>query len=361
MKKALVAVLLALAVVISIAGCGRTKVTNEIVTDKNGEKVTDANGEFVTEQQTVEAGFFDRVFGATAVDDHSTTTAKATEPVTETKVEVVTNAKGETVTNKSGEAVTSVVSRTKAQKEVEAFTLSEEEKKQLEKAGFDVDALVDTTAEDVTMSMGDEVIPEEETSVKKVEMSGGVPAASPSKSYREIISGKVYTMKATVTADGTTVPLTVYSQGSKYATEATVSGIKARFVNDGTNMYLVLPALRAYLNAGSVEDLMGENSNAIEALTDPSLSADGKASYVQSATATINGKTYDIEEYKTDDGTIKYYYLSGNIKRIEMITSDGTTSTIIEIQSLTDKVDSSVFSVSGYKEIDEETFNKLDS
>ena len=50
------------------------------------------------------------------------------------------------------------------------------------------------------------------------------------KSFNEIIESGTYTLKLTVTDDGTTVPLTVYSQGEKYATETTVSGIKARFV-----------------------------------------------------------------------------------------------------------------------------------
>ena len=177
------------------------------------------------------------------------------------------------------------------------------------------------------------------------------------KSFNEIIESGTYTLKLTVTSDGTTVPLTVYSQGEKYATETTVSGIKARFVSDGTKMYLVLPVLKMYIDAGFTEELIGDNAlDDAEGIFDSS--GDEGREFVKTAAEKINGKTYTVEEYRTGDGTIRYYYMAQDLKRIETIDSENTV-TLIEIKSVSSQVNPSVFSLEGCTKLSEEELERL--
>lgn len=97
-KKAIVALVLVVAIVTAFAACSKSgkddeKSTSQVtaaVTDSNGEAVTDENGVIVTE----------KVGGEVVTDKDG-----------KTVTEVVTNKGGETVTDKSGKAVTQVVTK----------------------------------------------------------------------------------------------------------------------------------------------------------------------------------------------------------------------------------------------------------
>lgn len=334
MKKSIIAVLLCVTFVTGFAGCRKK-------TSEEAEMTTNATGE----TETVEAGFFQRLVGADAIEE--TTEAK-------TEVETVTDKKGEAVTNKKGDAVTTVVKVT----EEEKISLNEEEASIFKKKGINIDNFEERDTEVVTMAL-EEGLVTETTSVKKdVKVVGGVPANSPSKTFKDILATGTYTMEATIASGDTTVPIKVYVDGQKYAISTkmktgALTSVKADFLNDGKNVYLILPSLRCYINAGSTQELMGD-TEAVYAITDPTVMQGKGADYVKSATVVIDGKTYDVEEYKTESETLKYYYFNNDLKRIEDITESDGTSTIIDLTVVKEGVPSNAFSVpAGYIDMTE--------
>ena len=97
--------------------------------------------------------------------------------------------------------------------------------------------------------------------------------------------------------------------------------------------YTVIPQMRAYMEVPKETiDQMGLGDIVAEEAKDNS-------EYVESGEVKINGKTYICDVYKSEDSTIKYYFLNGELKRIETISGENTA--IMEINSLSDKADKS--------------------
>lgn len=175
--------------------------------------------------------------------------------------------------------------------------------------------------------------------------------------YKAIIESGTYTLKATIKNGDVTVPITLYAdKGGKYCIEtelrtSALSSVKAVFLSDGKKIYLILPTMKMYIEAGTTDELLGEQ-DAISAFTDPTVVQGENAMYVKTDFITLDGKEYVVEEYKTDDGaTIKYYYLNENLKRIEAVESNGD-ATIIEIESISPYVPANAFSLpSGYTDM----------
>ena len=73
--------------------------------------------------------------------------------------------------------------------------------------------------------------------------------------------------------------------------------------------------------------------------------------FVGSSKVKDGTKTLTCEEYKTDDGAVIKYYFDGKTwVRLEMQSGDQIT--VLEITSFKGSVDSSLFSLSGYKKQD---------
>ena len=347
MKKSLIAILLCVAMLISLAACRKKSGS-----DNTTEAGTSAAGD-VTEAETAEAGVLARLFGK-----------DQTEEAEETVIETATDKDGNTVTKK-------VVKTTAVDsKAAEELGMTPEEQSFLNKIGLDVNKLTEEDTSEITMAMGDGLVTETgsvvkvETVTSKVSSGGGgggsvvvVPKDSPSQSYKEIIATGKYTMKATIKNGDVTVPVTLYvDNGGKYSIStkiktSAVSSITAQFLSDGKNVYLILPSLMMYINAGSTDELLGDQ-NAAAAITDPTVIQGENAEYVQTLKTTVDGKEYTVEEYKAKEGqTIKYYYQSDDLKRIESVEGSGE-ATIIEITSVTGTIPASAFSIpSTYKDM----------
>ncbi|MBR0120164.1 MAG: hypothetical protein IJM10_00110 [Clostridia bacterium] len=343
MKKSLVALLLCTAMLISLAACRQKK------NSETGSETGTTAAQNAGETETAEAGVLDRLFGKD-----------------QTKEETVI----ETATNKDGKTVTKKVAKTTSpnNKIAEELGMTPEEQSFMDKLGIDLNKMTEEDTSEITMAMAEglvtetSVVKEVETETSKVSGGGGgsvviVPKDSPSQSYKEIIATGTYTMKATIKNADVTVPITIYVDGAnKYSIStkiktSAVSSITAQFLSDGSNVYLILPTLMMYVNAGSTDELLGEQG-AVAAITDPTVIQGQDATYVQTLTTTVDGKEYTVEEYKTkDEQTIKYYYQNEDLRRIESVEKSGD-ATIIEISSVTGTVPAGAFKLpSGYKDM----------
>lgn len=350
MKKSLIAVLLCVAMLISLAACRSKKQPD------TGKETGTTAAEETKETETAEAGVLDRLFGKDQTE--------------ETVIETATNKKGKTVTKK--------VPKTTSpnDKVAEELGMTPEEQSFMDKLGIDLNKMTEKDTSEVTMEMADGLVTETtvkkevETETSKVKGGGGgggsvviVPKDSPSQSYKEIIASGKYTMRATIQNGDVTVPITLYvDNGGKYSIStklktSAISSVTAQFLSDGDKIYLVLPTLKMYIEAGTTDELLGDQ-DAVAAITDPTVIQGQDATYVQTGTVPLGGKDYTVEEYKTKDNqTIKYYYLGEDLKRIESIEANGD-STIIEITEVSGSVPANAFKVpAGYIDMTE-TFNK---
>ena len=155
-------------------------------------------------------------------------------------------------------------------------------------------------------------------------------------------SGK-FTLKMKMkTSSGVDNPVSLVFNGKKFAADITLNDMQVRAIFDNDNFYMVLPALKVYFKTSSDEaGNIGDLTNI----------TDSNATYVGSTKVTVNGTEYTCEEYKSDDDSVVKYYFSSKKewKRMEII--NGEDVSIFEIESLSNKVDESVFSLKGYTDM----------
>lgn len=181
---------------------------------------------------------------------------------------------------------------------------------------------------------------------KKDLISGGTEIKK--TSLRDDVIGKTlksgkFTLKMKMkAASGTDTPVSLVCNGKKLAADMTLSGMQTRAIIESDGVYVVLPSAKVYLKASS--DEVG-NINDLMNLTD------ANAKYVGSTKVKVNGTECTCEEYKADDGSVMKYYFSSKKewKRMEFINGDEVS--IYDIESLSGKVDESVFSLAGYTDI----------
>jgi hypothetical protein len=161
-------------------------------------------------------------------------------------------------------------------------------------------------------------------------------------------------MEATVKrGNGRPTAFKIYSENGKYAvfTDINVSeddtvGVEI-LLEDGKFVF-VIRSLKAYVNGGDANEYKFKKQ-VFDDIIKPVTSTDGGAQPLDTATVTLGGKDYTVEEYRTSDSqAVKYYCLGDKIERIEILNSDGTNF-IIEISSLSQNVPSDAFAIpSGY-------------
>ena len=181
---------------------------------------------------------------------------------------------------------------------------------------------------------------------KKDLISGGTEIKK--TSLRDDVIGKTlksgkFTLKMKMkAASGTDTPVSLVCNGKKFAADMTLSGMQTRAIIESDGVYVVLLSAKAYLKVSS--DEVG-NINDLMNLTD------SNAKYVGSTKVKVNGTECTCEEYKADDGSVMKYYFSSKKewKRMEFISGDEVS--IYDIESLSGKVDESVFSLAGYTDI----------
>ena len=169
------------------------------------------------------------------------------------------------------------------------------------------------------------------TEIKKTSMRDEIIA-------KTLKSGK-FTLKMKMkTSSGVDNPVSLVFNGKKFAADITLNDMQVRAIFDNDNFYMVLPALKVYFKTSSDEaGNIGDLTNI----------TDSNATYVGSTKVTVNGTEYTCEEYKSDDDSVVKYYFSSKKewKRMEII--NGEDVSIFEIESLSNKVDESVFSLKG--------------
>lgn len=173
------------------------------------------------------------------------------------------------------------------------------------------------------------------TEIKKTSMRDEIIA-------KTLKSGK-FTLKMKMkTSSGVDNPVSLVFNGKKFAADITLNDMQVRAIFDNDNVYMVFPALKVYFKTSSDEaGNIGDLTNI----------TDSNATYVGSTKVTVNGTEYTCEEYKSDDDSVVKYYFSSKKewKRMEII--NGEDVSIFEIESLSDKVDESVFSLKGYTDM----------
>ena len=173
------------------------------------------------------------------------------------------------------------------------------------------------------------------TEIKKTSMRDEIVA-------KTLKSGK-FTLKMKMkTSSGVDNPVSLVFNGKKFAADITLNDMQVRAIFDNDNFYMVLPALKVYIKTSSDEaGNIGDLTNI----------TDSNATYVGSTKVTVNGTEYTSEEYKSDDDSVVKYYFSSKKewKRMEII--NGEDVSIFEIESLSNKVDESVFSLKGYTDM----------
>ena len=173
------------------------------------------------------------------------------------------------------------------------------------------------------------------TEIKKTSMRDEIIA-------KTLKSGK-FTLKMKMkTSSGVDNPVSLVFNGKKFAADITLNDMQVRAIFDNDNFYMVFPALKVYIKTSSDEaGNIGDLTNI----------TDSNATYVGSTKVTVNGTEYTCEEYKSDDDSVVKYYFSSKKewKRMEII--NGEDVSIFEIESLSDKVDESVFSLKGYTDM----------
>ncbi len=173
------------------------------------------------------------------------------------------------------------------------------------------------------------------TEIKKTSMRDEIVA-------KTLKSGK-FTLKMKMkTSSGVDNPVSLVFNGKKFAADITLNDMQVRAIFDNDNVYMVFPALKVYIKTSSDEaGNIGDLTNI----------TDSNATYVGSTKVTVNGTEYTCEEYKSDDDSVVKYYFSSKKewKRMEII--NGEDVSIFEIESLSNKVDESVFSLKGYTDM----------
>ena len=225
------------------------------------------------------------------------------------------------------------------------------------------DTLIDETLTEPELEISDEPIPEDNFEEIKVELD---PEGNPQhddveKRYTDIINSGKFTMDFVVKSNNNgqemIVPVNVVRDGTSmyFETAMPVNGegsMKLAFILRDETCYLIIPGMRAYMTVPA-ED-MGQlfNTDIIE--------SDGNATYISTNEVEFNGQKYICDVYESEGATIKYYYNSKEIKRIESVDANGNT-TIMEINEVSGNANASKFKVpSGYIDMTKLMGNSFD-
>ena len=205
--------------------------------------------------------------------------------------------------------------------------------------------LMEEDATEPKLEMSDGIISDDQFNKIDTDIgSDGKPVRDKAREqYMKIVEGETFTMdmvmKTNTNGEEMSLPIVAVRDGNNLFLETAMpvdgskGAMRLQFLILNGKAYTVIPQMRAYMEVPKETiDQMGLGDIVAEETKDNS-------EYVESGEVKINGKTYICDVYKSEDSTIKYYFLNGELKRIETISGENTA--IMEINSLSDKADKS--------------------
>jgi hypothetical protein len=255
--------------------------------------------------------------------------------------EVVTDAAGEPVIGSDGETKVVTVTKlvTEPDQAVDAPTNAQ--------GGTEGT----TTYEDVTFPEGEKVEVEIDKDGRPEDCKLDKITKSTAKSKAFYINGMVVTSENFGIVD-TGVTIKLYMKDSRVAMEMPMGVTTMRMAYDGKNVHLILPATKYYFSQ-PVEG--GDTGVMDEALGMWDTIGSETMEYIETTNVKIKGNEYVCESYSDGQNINKYYFnKKDELKRIEFIAPDGTTS-IFKVNECSSKVKDSIFEVpKGYKPLTED-------
>lgn len=232
---------------------------------------------------------------------------------------------------------------------VETHSLTPEAQSFIDSFG-DVDSIEDMMQADVTVPDLDngELTPEDSFNDIEIEVDNeGKPVHDDATlSYEELISGNTFTIESNIqvfTNDQKNVmPMTIMRNGDNlyFETALPLTGtegstrVNMLFLDD--TCYIIIPSMRAYLSI--------PKETAGEMIPSDAFDIEGiEGTYVSSSEVELDGQTYICDVYENEGSTTKYFYLNGQLRRVEAV--NGADSSIIEFKNLSTDVDKSKFAV----------------
>ncbi len=234
---------------------------------------------------------------------------------------------------------------------IETHSLTPEAQSFIDSFG-DVDSIEDMMQADVTVPdlENGELIPEDSFNDIEIEVDtdGNPVHEDVALSYKDIISSDTFTMESNiqtiVNGERMVTPMTIMRNGNDIYFE-TALPLKGAEGSTRVNMlflddmcYIIIPSMRAYIampkDSATTEEMIPADAFDIENMG---------GTYLSSGEIVYDGQTYVCDVYDTDGSTTKYFYLDGQLKRVE--TVNGEDSSITEFKKLTTDVDKSKFAV----------------
>ncbi len=222
----------------------------------------------------------------------------------------------------------------------------------------DIGSIFSTTSESFTL-ISDETMPTGSKVEVPVNSSGKPKESLVDKALGNTFKGDKYYMKfnAQVYMDGArqTMPVAIYVSGNKSLIEMSLSGGtlgKMSVLSNDSGQFFLINALagllKGYIKVSDEE--AGEYSDLFDF---SSMSDTEDIEYVKTDKVVYKGVEYLCEEYRTESGTIRFFFSDGKLKRVEQVDNDGSRL-IMENIEISTNFSESVFEIpKDYKEINE--------
>ena len=157
-----------------------------------------------------------------------------------------------------------------------------------------------------------------------------------------ILATGEFTITTEVESEGTVVTAEIMVKGKDMCVNTVSKGVTIRMLHLSGKTYLVIP-MEMLLSKG----IYGE----VDKDMDVNIGSPAKVTYIKSERVNVDGVEYIRESYRQTDGTVSYYYFKDGKWVFLGAEEDG----VMELRRITDfkkGVDSSYFSLSGYREAD---------
>jgi hypothetical protein len=144
------------------------------------------------------------------------------------------------------------------------------------------------------------------------------------------------------------IPSTIMVSGNNMCTSMKYSGMNVKLLILNGKVYMIMPDLKVYVEM-SEDDIGG--------LDIGNMTFDDNSTYAGSFYSTYDGKTYTVDSYRADDGSVTdYYFLNGKWAMVGEHSAKPEAA-----QKITDfkaGVDESYFSLKGFVKIDIDKLSK---